>query len=149
MVSLTSLVSGIPSIWIWLGVAIAFALVEALTLGIISIWFAMGALVAMLVAFVIDSFLVQLLVFFVVSLILVATTRKIAVEKLKVGQTKTNIDDLIGKEAIVVKAIEPHVAGEVKINGQFWRAISESQQSYKVNDIVTILRIEGVTIFTK
>ena len=101
MVSLTSLVSGIPSIWIWLGVAIAFALVESLTLGIVSIWFAMGALVAMIVAFVIDSFLVQLLVFLVVSLILVATTRKIAIEKLKVGQNKTNIDDLIGKEAIV------------------------------------------------
>lgn len=149
MISLTSLVSGIPLTWLWFWVAVAFAVIEAVTLGIVSIWFAIGALVAMLFAFVIDSFLVQLLIFLAVSLILVAATRKVAVEKLKIGQTKTNVDELIGQEAVVVKEIKPHAPGEVKINGKVWRAVSESHQSYKVNEIVTVLRIEGVTIFTK
>ena len=53
MVSLTSLVLGIPFTWLWFWIAIAFAVIEALTLGIVSIWFAIGALVAMLFAFVI------------------------------------------------------------------------------------------------
>lgn len=149
MVSLTSLVLGIPLTWLWFCIAVAFAVIEAVTLGIVSIWFAIGALVTMLFAFVIDSFLIQLLIFLAVSLILVATTRKVAVEKLKIGQTKTNVDELIGQEAVVVKAIEPHVPGEVKINGKVWRAVSDSQQSYMINEVVMVLRIEGVTIFTK
>ena len=143
MVSLTSLVLGIPFTWLWFWIAIAFAVIEALTLGIVSIWFAIGALVAMLFAFVIDSFIVQLLIFLGVSLVLVATTRKVAVEKLKIGQVKTNVDELIGKE------IRPYTTGEVKLDGKVWRAMSESKQVYKVDEIVTVLRIEGVTIIIK
>ena len=149
MVSLTSLVLGIPFTWLWFWIAIAFAVIEALTLVIVSIWFAIGALVAMLFAFVIDSFIVQLLIFLGVSLVLVATTRKVAVEKLKIGQVKTNVDELIGKEAVVVKEIRPYTTGEVKLDGKVWRAMSESKQVYKVDEIVTVLRIEGVTIIIK
>ena len=149
MVSLTSLVLGIPFTWLWFWISIAFAVIEALTLGIVSIWFAIGALVAMLFAFVIDSFIVQLLIFLGVSLVLVATTRKVAVEKLKIGQVKTNVDELIGKEAVVVKEIRPYTTGEVKLDGKVWRAMSESKQVYKVDEIVTVLRIEGVTIIIK
>lgn len=149
MVSLTSLVLGIPFTWLWFWIAIAFAVIEALTLGIVLIWFAIGALVAMLFAFVIDSFIVQLLIFLGVSLVLVATTRKVAVEKLKIGQVKTNVDELIGKEAVVVKEIRPYTTGEVKLDGKVWRAMSESKQVYKVDEIVTVLRIEGVTIIIK
>lgn len=149
MVSLTSLVLGIPFTWLWFFIAVAFAVVEDFTLGIVSIWFAIGALVAMLFAFVIDSFMIQLLVFLAVSLILVATTRQVAVKKLKIGHVKTNVDELIGKEAVVVKEIESHTAGEVKVEGKVWRAISESKREYKVDEIVTVLRIEGVTIITK
>ena len=135
MVSLTSLVLGIPFTWLWFW--------------IVSIWFAIGALDAMLFAFVIDSFIVQLLIFLGVSLVLVATTRKVAVEKLKIGQVKTNVDELIGKEAVVVKEIRPYTTGEVKLDGKVWRAMSESKQVYKVDEIVTVLRIEGVTIIIK
>lgn len=103
----------------------------------------------MLFAFVIDSFIVQLLIFLGVSLVLVATTRKVAVEKLKIGQVKTNVDELIGKEAVVVKEIRPYTTGEVKLDGKVWRAMSESKQVYKVDEIVTVLRIEGVTMIIK
>ena len=70
-------------------------------------------------------------------------------DKLKIGRTKTNIDELIGKEAVVIKAIEPYMAGEVKLDGKIWRAVSESKRVYKVDEIVVVLRIEGVTIITK
>ncbi len=117
-----------------------FGLIEAMTLGIVSIWFAIGALVAMLVAFIIDSFMIQLLVFLTVSLILVATTRKVAMDKLKIGRIKTNIDELIGKEAMVIKDIEPYMAGEVKLDGKIMACYSDSQQIYKVSQIGTSLK---------
>ena len=68
---------------------------------------------------------------------------------LKVGKEKTNLDDLIGKEAVVTKEILPYVAGEVKLEGKFWRSMSESKQTYDEGAIVTVLRIEGVTIIVK
>lgn len=149
MLILASSVLGISYTWLWLIIAIVFAVIEAMTLGIVSIWFAIGALIAMLFAFVIDSFFIQLIIFLGVSLILVATTRKVAVDKLKIGQHKTNIDELIGKEAVVVKSILPHEPGEVKVEGKIWRAISDSNQMYEEQAIVTVLRIEGVTIILK
>jgi len=149
MISFMTLGVGISFTWLWLLIAVTFAVIEAMTLGIVSIWFAIGALVAMLVAFLVDSFIVQLLVFLAVSLILVATTRKVAMDKLKIGRTKTNIDELIGKEAVVIKDIQPYMAGEVKLDGKIWRAVSESKRVYKVDEIVVVLRIEGVTIITK
>ena len=54
-----------------------------------------------------------------------------------------------GKEAVVVKEIRPYTTGEVKLDGKVWRAMSESKQVYKVDEIVTVLRIEGVTIIIK
>ena len=149
MISFMNLGVGISFTWLWLLVAVTFGLIEAMTLGIVSIWFAIGALGAMLVAFIIDSFMIQLLVFLAVSLILVATTRKVAMDKLKIGRIKTNIDELIAKEAVVIKDIEPYMAGEVKLGGKVWRAVSESKQVYKVDQVVVVLRIEGVTIITK
>lgn len=149
MVMLVSSVFGIPYIWLWLLIAVVFMIIEALTLGIVSIWFALGAIVAMLFAFVVDSFFIQLVIFLASSLVLVATTRKIAVEKLKIGQHKTNIDELIGKECIVVKPMSMLETGEIKLDGKIWRAVSESKQNYEVNDVTTVLRIEGVTIVVK
>lgn len=135
--------------WLWLIVAIFFGIIEAMTLGVVSIWFTIGAFMTMLVTFIIDSFLIQLIIFIFISMVLVFTTRQIAVEKLKIGQYKTNIDELIGKEALVIKRILPHEAGEVKVEGKIWRAVSDSKQIYEVSEVGTILRIEGVTIILK
>ncbi|HAX74149.1 MAG TPA: NfeD family protein [Firmicutes bacterium] len=140
---------GISYTWLWLIFAILFAVVEALTLGIVSIWFAIGALVAMLFAFVINSFFVQLIIFLFVSLILIYMTRSWAIDRLKIGKEKTNIDELIGKECLVIKDVAPFEPGEVKLDGKIWRCVSESKTTYQVNDIVEVLRIEGVTIIVK
>ena len=149
MVILSSLGGTIPLPWLWFLLAIIFAIVEALSLGIISIWFAIGALVAMISSIFVDSLLFQVLIFLIVSFILIASTRKFAMGLLKIGKEKTNIDELIGKEAVVVKKIIPYVPGEIKLDGKFWRAVSESKQTYLEGAIVTVLRIEGVTVIVK
>ena len=136
-------------VWFWLILAIGFGIVEIMTLGVVSIWFAIGALVTMLFAFVTDNFLIQLIIFLVVSLLLVFTTRKFAINYLKIGTQKTNLDSLIGKIAIVTQDIQPYDAGEIKIDGKLWRAISQTQQPYLKGEQVEVLKIEGVTIILK
>lgn len=135
--------------YMWLWIAIAFAIIEAITVGIVSIWFSIGAVAALLASLIIGDLFLQILVFFVTSAFLLMKTRKIAVEKLKIGQHKTNIDELIGEECVVVKAIEPQKAGEVKLRGMIWRVVSESNQAYNVGELAQVLRIEGVTIIIK
>lgn len=149
MLSLMSTILNGSYTYMWLWIAIGFAIIEAITVGIVSIWFALGAVAAMLASLVIGDLFIQVLVFAVVSAFLLVKTRKIAVEKLKIGQHKTNIDELIGEECAVVTAIEAHETGEVKLNGKIWRAVSESHQAYKVGDLANVMRIEGVTIIIK
>jgi len=140
-------VGTMTDLWLWL--AIAFTVIEFITVGIVSIWFAIGALVAMLSSLFIQNLFIQFLVFVTSSAFLLIKTRKIAVEKLKIGQHKTNIDGLIGEECIVTKSIEPFEPGEVKLNGKSWRAISESHHPYEVGELVHVLRIEGVSVIIK
>ena len=75
-------------IWVWLGLAVLFAVLEAMTVGLTSIWFAGGALCAMVLAILGVGFPLQIAAFFVVSIVLLATTRKIFVNKLKTGSRR-------------------------------------------------------------
>ncbi len=55
-----------------------------------------------------------------------------------------NIDKLIKADAIVVKSITPARPGQVKVDGEIWRA--ESDQNLEEGDRVVVNSIEGVTL---
>lgn len=59
----------------WLIASAVFLLIEILTLGLTSIWFAGGAVVAAIAALFGVPFLVQMLLFIVVTCLLFALTR--------------------------------------------------------------------------
>ena len=108
----------ISMVWIWLIVAIIFIIIEAITVGLTTIWFAAGALVGLLLAFFKVPGMAQIIIFLIVSLVLLGTTRKVFVNKLKTGSQKTNVDALVGEEAVVLEDITPFNTGLVKVKGQ-------------------------------
>ena len=59
----------------------------------------------------------------------------------------TNSEGIIGKQAKVVATIPAQEYGQVKIDGEVWRATSE--KTHKIEDIVTITSISGVTVSVK
>ena len=63
---------------VWLIITVVLIVVEIITLGLTSIWFAGGALIAGLISLTGVHWLVQILVFAVVSAILFVFTRPIA-----------------------------------------------------------------------
>ena len=65
---------------IWLGLFVLFLVIEIITMGLTTIWFAGGALVAFLVAILGMGPAVQIVVFAIVSLILLAVTRPLAMK---------------------------------------------------------------------
>ncbi|GMO26334.1 MAG: NfeD family protein [Spirochaetaceae bacterium] len=141
----------ISSSGFWLLLAVIFSVVElASSFSLTTIWFALSAMITALAAGVTGSFSIaarikiELLIFIAVAVVLLIFTRPIAVKKFKVGKIKTNIDDLIGREAVVITNIAPHSSGEIKVRGQIWTAVTEDAAELKKDSICFILRIEGV-----
>lgn len=91
--------------------------------------------------------LLQIVIFFVVSICFLVFTRKIFVEKLKTGSEKTNVDALIGEKAIVVQPIQPFAVGQVKVNGQVWSAVgTRPETTIEQGTEVKIHAVEGVKL---
>ena len=131
---------------LWLIAAAVLAIIEALTMGLSTIWFAGGAVAAASAAMAGCSFIVQFIIFLVVSILLLYFTRPLVKDKLKVGTTKTNADALVGKTAVVtsdITAIEP---GQVKAGGMEWSAVSENAEPIEAGCAVIIKGIEGVKL---
>lgn len=107
----------------WLIASAVFLLIEILTLGLTSIWFAGGAVVAAIAALFGVPFLVQMLLFIVVTCLLFALTRPVAKRYLNNRVQKTNTDALIGQTALVKETINNMESkGYVQLNGQDWTA---------------------------
>jgi membrane protein implicated in regulation of membrane protease activity len=129
--------------WVWLTLTVLFALIEAFTMGLTTIWFAGGALAMVFVSLLRIPAAAQIAVFLLVSGILLAFTRPIAVKKLKAGRVKTNVDSLVGMEALVIKKITEFERGEIKLNGQIWSACAEDNSVIEENAVCRVVRIEG------
>lgn len=130
---------------IWLIIAIIFAVLEAITLGITSIWFVFGALASMLASMLGGPVYIQVIVFILVSVILLIFTRPILVEKFRLGKEKTNIDAIIDQEAVVKeKIVNVEGKGQVVINGVVWSARSIDGEDIDEGEEVEVKEIEGV-----
>lgn len=137
-------------VWIWLALAVVFMIVEAMTLGLATIWLACGALVALGLAVLKVGVLPQIIAFLIVSLLLLGTTRKVFVNKLRTGSEKTNTDAIIGQEGKVIEKIEPHMPGRVKVNGQDWSALAaDGAQTLDAGETVIVSNISGVKLLVE
>jgi len=134
---------------IWAVLIVCFTLVEAFTLGLTSIWFAVGSLAALIASALGFNITIQIVSFIVVAIVLLIYTRPVARKIFKIGQNKTNIDALIGKNATVIKVILPMEVGQVKLNGQIWSAKGDEHETYGIGDLVEVLAIEGVKLIIK
>ena len=94
-----------PSVF-WIIAVIALCIAEAATLGLTAIWFAFGALASAVVALFGTSLITQVIVFIIVSGVCMLYTRPIVRDKLKVRNTPTNLDRIIGQTAIVTESID-------------------------------------------
>lgn len=135
----------------WLIASAVFLLIEILTLGLTSIWFAGGAIIAAIAALAGGSFLVQTLLFIVVTFLLFVLTRPIAQKYLNNKVQKTNTDALIGQKAIVKETINNMESrGRVQLNGQDWTARSiEAGEIIPVGSEVTVRKIQGVKLIVE
>lgn len=131
--------------WIfWLVLVIILSFVEVATVNLVSIWFVASGIVAMILSFFIEDIAIVSTIFAILGIVLLIITRPI-VNKLKSkDNVKTNLDRIIGEDAIVTHDIVKNEVGEVKVDGKRWSAISKN--ICLKGDIVKILRIDGVKL---
>ena len=135
---------------LWLILLVVFALAEAATVTLVSIWFAAGALVALLVSLVTDNLVIQILAFLVVSALCMALVRPLTRKYFTARASATNLDRLIGTDAVVTETIDNLAAtGQIKASGQVWTARSDSEETIPKGTIITVLRIEGVKMIVQ
>ena len=79
-----------------------------------------------------------------------AFLRKRIRAKLTSPHTATNTDALLGKNAIVIERIAPHVPGMVRLGDETWRARlvndAEAEPAREPGVMVTVDAVEGVTL---
>jgi membrane protein implicated in regulation of membrane protease activity len=99
--------------------------IEMLTLGLFFMMLGGGALAAVVADFAGADLWLQIVVFCVVSLLMIAFVRPVALSHLKKGPAdlRTNVDRLIGEQALVMEAVSS-TGGLVKIGGDVWSARS-------------------------
>lgn len=135
----------------WLVVLILSIGVEVISLGLTSIWFAGGALIAVIAAAFSAPVVVQIILFFLVSLVLLIFTRPIAVKYFNRERVKTNVESLVGKQAIVISEIDNlQGIGQVTVGGQEWSARSyDDRLNLPVGMVVEIVAINGVKLIVR
>ena len=138
-------------ITLWLVVLIVSIGVEVATLGLTSIWFAGGAVVAVIVAAFHGPVWLQILLFFAVSLLLLFFTRPIAVRYFNRDRLRTNVESMIGRQAIVTSEIDNlQGIGQVTVGGQEWSARTEADgMNLQPGTVVDIVAVNGVKLIVK
>lgn len=138
--------------FLWISVAIMFLLAEVGHPGLFFFLpFSCGAATTALVSVWTESIIWQGITFLVVTGLAFVVIhywlqlRKTVYEK----HHKTNIDALIGQQAIVTQMIAPNGTGYVKISGEIWLARSLDNQLIESNTHVKVVATRGAHVIVQ
>lgn len=136
--------------YVWLAAAVILGILEAGTFNLVSVWFAGGAVVAFFTSLFGGGIYLQLTLFVIVSAILLAALRPMAMKRIAVKPSRTNADRILGTVAVVTERIDNlEAAGAVKAGGMQWTARSQNDLTIEVGAKVRILRISGVKVYVE
>ena len=135
----------------WLVALVLFILIEIATMGLTTIWFAGWALVAVIASALGLPLVVQIVLFFAVSFVLLYFTRPMAVKYFNKDRVKTNAESLVGRQAIVISEIDNlQGIGQVTVGGMEWSArTAEAGVRLDVGSVVNIIAINGVKLIVE
>jgi membrane protein implicated in regulation of membrane protease activity len=132
----------------WSLAAVLLIIVEILSAGFVLGSFGVAAFITAIVAYIGFPIEFQLIVFIASSLVIFFTLRPIAIKYLAPKKKiETNVHRLIGKKAVVIETIDNfRQTGRVKIDGDDWRARTESQEVIPIGREVIIKAVDSATL---
>lgn len=134
--------------WIWLAAAVVFLILELASPTFVFACFVVGSLVAGIYAFFSpDAYYWQIGIFIVITVVLLPLTRGLARRITRESPQKSNVDALIGKVALVTKAIDPDRGGQVRIEGEVWNALAA--EKIEQDSKVEVLEVSGTKVLVR
>lgn len=138
------------SFWIiWVLIAVVLSISEIIfpsTFFLLCL--AMGALCASILDALNCPFLVQCVVFIIASVISVYLIRP-ALKKIlsKSLNVNSNVDELIGKQALVLEKITPQKSGIVKVLSEVW--LAKSKDTFEKGEKAIVVTVDGTKLVVK
>jgi membrane protein implicated in regulation of membrane protease activity len=135
---------------LWIVIGIALAIAEAFTASLLIIFFAAGALAAAGAAALGANFLLQVIVFAVVSGLSVVALRPIVLRHAKpaieTGDLPIGLEALAHSHGTVLEEVDGN-HGMIRIDGELWQARSfDGAEKYLVGEHVRIIKVDGATV---
>lgn len=136
--------------WIWFGVLVILVVLEASTMALVSIWGAISALIMIFLCRTGMSVAYQVLIFMVMTLVLIFTTRPLVIASRKKKTENDGINTLVGQEVRLSKAIKPFDKGlAVSKSGVTWTVVAADGSSIPEGSVCTVVSVEGNTLSVK
>ncbi|MGW3498980.1 NfeD family protein [Streptomyces sp. NPDC001020] len=133
--------------WVWwligaAGLGVGLVITALPELGMLAV----GAVAAAVVDGLGGGAVLQVVVFAVVSVALIAVVRPVAARhRTQLPQLPTGIDALRGKQAVVLERVDG-TGGRIKLAGEVWSARAlNTERAYEVGEEVDVVDIEGAT----
>ncbi len=140
------------SAYIWLSVGILLLIVEIFTADFLFATMGISCLIASIPAFLGANLVVQVVVFAISATAIFATVRPFA-KKLIQGKNhakELGLNTLAGKNGVVTEEIvNEENGGYVKIDGDVWKAFSESGENIEKNAHIVVKRAESITLYVE
>lgn len=141
-------------IWqIWVVVALVLIIIEIFTSGFAIACLSVGCLLAAIGSGIELSLAWQLGLFALGTFLGFIFVRPFVLKLMNKNANKnnvtTNMDNLIGRKAVVTEKIEKDGFGRVKIDGDDWKARMEDGEEAEVGEKVTIVSNESIILTVK
>ncbi len=134
----------------WLIATAFLVILELVTAGFGVICFAIGTLIAAVLAYFELGLEYQISAFIVGSMLALIFIRPFALKwlnKHKGEQVQTNADAIIGRKAVVTETIDASKGtGYVKIDGDMWKAVSQTGAVIEVGAEVKVISRESIVL---
>jgi membrane protein implicated in regulation of membrane protease activity len=138
--------------WFWVIVAIAFAVVEVMTVAFFAVFITIGALGAAVAALLHFNLLVQTIVLGVIGIAGIMIARPFLVDRLHIGRPtlRSGADSMVGQQAVLLEPIlgvgQP---GHVKISGELWPALTDDGSPVPANTLVVVTALRSTTLIVR
>ena len=138
---------------IWLGIAVAFGIVEAAAPALVCIWFCVGAAAAFVASLFTASILVQVAVFLVVSCVALLALRPFFRKsaKVKAKDALTDVDAYVGREVTVTQEIPAgkDLCGRVRLGDVSWLARTSEGVAVPTGSRVVVKSVDSTVLVVK
>ena len=135
---------------VWATALVLFIIAEVATDALVSVWFIGGSVAGLIAAICGAEIWLQIVLFVVVSAALLLLLRPLLKKFVDPKKTATNVDSLLGKEAVVTEQIDNLLGqGCVKVSGTPWSARSTAGDIIPEGSVVTVKEVRGVCLYVE